>query len=237
MKLPRLPFFFAFCLTLAFVSCKKDEIIQPMPTPIIKGCTDANALNWDPIANEDNGTCEYPNSYIPTTPGNNWKLSDEISVIFQTVQVDLDFTMIKDTFFNRKLWTIQEEAVVAAGFGGRTDRYGYHVDTYGDVHRIQLNADSLVETLFLDYPLELGKKWWATDAQETECEVTSQSVLTVPAGTFSNVFAVQYTQVDNGFSTVLYFAQDVGLIRADISEEVQGFAVDLEAELQSYTLN
>ena len=50
-----------FVIPLIFSSCKKDDddnntpVIPP--TPVVQGCTDVNAMNYDPLATTDDGSC------------------------------------------------------------------------------------------------------------------------------------------------------------------------------------
>jgi hypothetical protein len=51
-------FLLALISTLA-VSCTKETDGTPPPAPEISGCTDSRAINYNPSATKDNGTCRY----------------------------------------------------------------------------------------------------------------------------------------------------------------------------------
>ena len=57
MIISRLKYLFFFLLILIlFNSCERDCDCNP----IILGCTDSTAVNFDPTATHNNGSCEYP---------------------------------------------------------------------------------------------------------------------------------------------------------------------------------
>ena len=49
-------------ISIVFSACKKEDPEVVAPT-VVNGCTDPNALNYDALANTDDGSCNYPPSF------------------------------------------------------------------------------------------------------------------------------------------------------------------------------
>lgn len=221
-------------VTLIFSACKK----EPLPEPDVPGCMDETALNYNASATIEDGTCEYPATFLPLTVGNTWLLKDEIN-IFIPVQVEAEFNVTKDTVINGTDYTIMEEHYSAAGFGEYDgNKYGYREASNGNVYRVSISADSVgEENMFINYPLEIGKTWFDTEAQDNiECEVLSYGTHTVPAGTFT-AYGVSYTRVSDGFGTTIYMSEDNGIVKVEAEFDFQGQTFNVEFELDSYTVN
>lgn len=250
-------FFFAAALLIGFSACKKKEgCIDVNATnydpeakvddgsciyPIV-GCTDPDAINYDPLADTDNGTCEFATNYTPMAVGNTWTMEDEISILGQTAMITVVVEQYNDTTFEGHDWMLQRETISAGTFGDQVSIYGYRKVNTGQVYRRQvyLDRDSVgVESLYMDYPLDLGHEWFDTEAEDNlGCKVVSTSLLSVPAGDFNNAIGIEYTQLSTGIPSVFYFVEGVGPARIDIDYEVPIVGqINVQAELISYTAN
>lgn len=238
MKISRnFPAFLLLALLLV-TACKPepDPIDEPDP---VYGCMDPDAINYNPDAEMADGTCEYADTYVPMKSGNSWHLEDTVNVIIATVPVSVDFVQSNDTVVGEHTYLKQRETITADGFGTVQDAlYGYRWVHTGHVFRIDLLDSTATEKLFMGYPLELGTTWQDDKTDPTlDVMVISTSLMTVPAGSFINVVGITMTDIASQQGTTLYFAKDVGLIRADVDFEMQGYTVNIKAELTSYTLN
>lgn len=239
MKLARNLFLLALVSLVTLTGCKKDE---PEPEPQVFGCMDANAINYNPDATVDNGTCTYPDVFFPLTVGNKWEFEDEVTVLTFNVTVKGTIEVIRDTSFNNQSYTVVTETYEAEGgtfpLPAQETRYAYRQATSGQYYRIELDDSTLEERLILEYPVEVGKSWYDNTAQNGQfCEILTKSTVTVPAGTFPDVFEVKYTDQDTQFESFLYFSQNNGLVKVKAAFGFQGFNVDIEADLVAYTLN
>tara|TARA_B100000780_G_C21125203_1_gene456312 strand:- start:5023 stop:5682 length:660 start_codon:yes stop_codon:yes gene_type:complete len=65
--------FLAIALSVSFVSCDKDDTDNAnVTTTEVYGCIDENAMNFDSVANLDNGSCEYSVAYLAS---GDWTIS------------------------------------------------------------------------------------------------------------------------------------------------------------------
>ena len=79
---------YVISFSLLVASCSKDglTLLQPTTTVdatsddnllcIILGCIDPNAINYNPDATDDNGTCIFSNSYLLN---GNWNITNLIT--------------------------------------------------------------------------------------------------------------------------------------------------------------
>lgn len=221
----------AFVL-LSLVSCKKED-------PPVPGCMDPNSMTYNSLATEDDGSCEYPDKFLPMAVGNHWLLSDSIVIPFVGgAQVDANFTMYGDTTIGDTHYFLMSEVITAGTFGELSNKnYLYRQARTGELYRQEL-VDSAPEGLFLEYPLDLGVSWYDTPSQDGFFfEVFSRSIISVPAANFNNCVGVHATDLGNSTTQDLYYAKDGGLIRVDIEFDFFGTPITAQLELEDYTLN
>jgi hypothetical protein len=231
MKKYRILVLLVVTLSLSYTGCKKKE------DPIL-GCMDANSINYDVNANEDDGTCEYADKYMPMAIGNYWHLSDSISIPFVGgVQVDAEFNMYADTTVNGIKYFLMHEVITGGVLGELSNlTYLYRQTRTGEVYRME-RGDS-VEGVFLEYPLDLGVSWYDNEAQDSYFfEVFSMSIITVPADQFNNCVGIHATDLAAGTMQDLFFGKDGGLIRVDIEYDLLGTPISAQLELVDYHLN
>ena len=248
-------FLFATALLLVLSACKKKEGCTDADAsnfdpeakkddgsciyPII-GCTDPGAINYDAAATQDGGDCEYATNYTPMAVGNMWTMEDEITIFGQTAEILVTVEQYQDTTFGGYDWILQRETIVAGTLGDQVNVYAYRSVNTGQVYRQEIFTDSVgVQSLYIDYPLELGHEWFDTDAEDNlGCKVVANSILSVPAGDFNNAIGIEYTQLSTSIPSVFYFVKDIGPARIDIDYEVPVIGqINVQAELTSYTLN
>lgn len=219
-----------FLFAISFDSCKKD------PEPIL-GCMDVNSLTYNSTATQDDGSCEYPDKFMPMAIGNEWHLSDDVpNPLGGTILVTADFTMTGDTTIDGTHYYKMHEVIAAGALGSEVSDYLYRQATTGEVFRTAI-GDS-VETLFLEYPLDLGTDWYDTaDQTGYYFSVFSTALISVPSGDFAAT-GIHSTNMADGTTFDNYFAKDVGLIRVDITYELAPLpAITAQIELDSYTLH
>lgn len=236
-RIDRFALLLAMALLLGVTSCKKEPPVVDEPDPV-EGCTDPNAMNYDADAEVSDGSCEYADVFVPMRAGNSWHLEDDVFLVFTNALVTVDFVQQGDTLVGETTYMKQRETINVDGFGTMQDGlYGYRQVNTGQVYRIDLTDTAATEKLFMDYPLELGHTWKDDEANPaTESMVVSTSLLSVPAGNFTNVVGIQATELQSGQPSTLYFAKDVGLARVDIDMEFQTYQINIQAELTAYTL-
>ncbi len=224
----------SICFTLT--SCADDPVVPA----VILGCTDPNSLNYNPDANYPDGNCVYPDKYMPMSVGNEWHLSDVVTIpLAGDVAVNADFIMFGDTTMDGVHYYQMHETITADGFGNIQDgTYLYRQAKTGEIWRTAV-GDS-IETLFLEYPLDLGTTWYDTpDQTGFYCEVFSNSLVTVPAGSFTAA-GVHFNDMSNGSVNDLYFSKDNGLVRVDVEYTLPpplSTTINMQMELDSYTVN
>ncbi|MDE0636212.1 MAG: hypothetical protein OXI43_10240 [Candidatus Poribacteria bacterium] len=211
-----------------------------------------------------------PGNYYPLAVGNIWRYRDAegtqiIFEIIDTIQIQLKGGETVKSFVLQKSNTAEGlENVVDYSYLGNT------IDEEGKVSAVVQHAtnvtpgseDTIMFVPFLPlykFPLITGWKWrvnfeaklvpelFPLDRGVDEFEVLSEETVTVPAGTFENVFQVQesfhwvYDPDILNFSldtTVVqkWVAPDVGMIKFTQSQTRDGVPVETEFELESYEL-
>lgn len=211
-----------------------------------------------------------PGNYYPLAVGNIWRYRDaeDTQIIFEiidTIQIQLKGGETVKSFVLQKSNTAEGlENVVDYSYLGNT------IDEKGKVSAVVQHAtnvtpgseDTIMFVPFLPlykFPLITGWKWrvnfeaklvpelFPLDRGVDEFEVLSEETVTVPAGTFENVFQVQesfhwvYDPDILNFSldtTVVqkWVAPDVGMIKFTQSQTRDGVPVETEFELESYEL-
>ncbi len=226
---------FLLALVLGISACKRK--VLPEPEPDVLGCMDPNALNYNPQANIDNASCEYPDAYLPLKAGNVWTLEDMITIpLLGDVTVTAVFRMTKDTTINSVDYVISEETIGIPTIFEQADRYAYRMAKTGEVYRADLNAAEFEELLFLEYPHEAGITWEGGTVF-TGMFVSTGGSVTVPAGSFNEVTDVQFTDLQTSQATTISFGRDSGILKAVISVDLQLTVISVEAELISFSLN
>ncbi|MCB9235748.1 MAG: hypothetical protein H6581_29140 [Bacteroidia bacterium] len=239
MKINRL-ILLAGVLLIVFAGCKKNEPDPWVPADPVKGCTDPNSLTYDPGANEDDGSCEYPDNYFPTAPGNYWNLEGSVEIpLLGTVAFNANFNMIKDTTMNGVHYVVSVEETGNPDFGSQSSRFAYRKDNLGNVYRVDVGAADLTETLFMSYPLTLNNSWYDTPNEDHYlCTVNSISNQSVSAGVFTNVVEILYTDLANGNNFSVFFAKDAGIVKVAVEFEAGPLGtLNIEPELTAYQLN
>ena len=222
---------------LAVTACKKRNLDIDGD---VYGCMDSLSLNFNPDATLDDGSCEYPDVYLPLAPGNTWDLATTFTFLTQNIDIFYNIEMTKDTTIDGMDYVISEEAMSAGSFINETTRYAYRQDPDGNVYRIDLSDQDLITSKILSYPLEIGNSWYDTEAQDNIlCEVIGITQVSVPAGTFSDVSEIKYTVLDNAQESRIYYAKDVGIIKVSIEIDLSMLGqgnISLEPELESYNI-
>lgn len=211
-----------------------------------------------------------PGNYYPLAVGNIWRYRDAegtqiIFEIIDTIQIQLKGGETVKSFVLQKSNTAEGlENVVDYSYLGNT------IDEEGKVSAVVQHAtnvtpgseDTMMFVPFLPlykFPLIPGWKWrvnfeaklvpelFPLDSGVDEFEVLSEETVTVPAGTFENVFQIQESfhwvydpdilnfSLDN---TVVqkWVAPDIGMIKFTQSQTRAGVPVESEFELESYEL-
>ncbi len=211
-----------------------------------------------------------PGNYYPLAVGNIWRYRDAegtqiIFEIIDTIQIQLKGGETVKSFVLQKSNTAEGlENVVDYSYLGNT------IDEEGKVSAVVQHAqnitpgseDTMMFVPFIPlykFPLIPGWKWrvnfeaklvpelFPLDSGVDEFEVLSEETVTVPAGTFENVFQVQesfhwvYDPDILNFSldiTVVqkWLAPDIGIIKFTQSQTRDGIPVETEFELESYEL-
>ncbi|RKU09121.1 hypothetical protein C6501_15680 [Candidatus Poribacteria bacterium] len=211
-----------------------------------------------------------PGNYYPLAVGNIWRYRDAegTQIIFEivdTIQIQLKGGETVKSFVLQKSNTAEGlENVVDYSYLGNT------IDEEGNVSAVVQHAQNIIpgseDTMMFvpfiplyKFPLITGEKWqvrfeaklvpelFPLGSGVDEFEVLSEETVTVPAGTFENVFQVQESfhwvydpdvlnfSLDN---TVVqkWVAPDVGIIKFTQSQTRAGVPVEAEFELESYEL-
>ena len=211
-----------------------------------------------------------PGNYYPLAVGNTWRYRDSEDTlitfaIIDTIQIQLKDGETVESF-------VLEKTNTAEGLENVADYsyLGYTYDDAGKVTGVVQHAtnitpgseDTMMFVPFLPlykFPLIPGWQWqvrfeaklvpelFPLDSGFDEFEVLSEETVTVPAGTFENVFQVQesfhwiYELDGPDFSldttiTQKWLAPDVGIIKFTQSQTRGGVTVESEFELESYEL-
>ena len=211
-----------------------------------------------------------PGNYYPLAVGNIWRYRDAEGTqitfeIIDTIQIQLKGGETVESFVLQKSSTEEGlENVVSYSYLGNT------LNEEGEVSAVVQHAtnvtpgseDTMMFFPFLPlykFPLITGEKWqvrfeaklvpelFPLDSGIDEFEVLSEETVTVPAGTFENVFQVQESfywvydpdVLDFSIDTTVaqkWVAPDVGIIKFTQSQTRVGETVESEFELESYEL-
>ncbi|MDE0481020.1 MAG: hypothetical protein OXI67_00450 [Candidatus Poribacteria bacterium] len=211
-----------------------------------------------------------PGNYYPLAVGNIWRYRDAEGTqitfeIIDTIPIQLKGGETVESFVLQKSSTKEGlENVVNYSYLGNT------LNEEGEVSAVVQHAtnvtpgseDTMMFFPFLPlykFPLITGEKWqvrfeaklvpelFPLDSGIDEFEVLSEETVTVPAGTFENVFQVQESfqwvydpdVLDFSIDTTVaqkWVAPDVGIIKFTQSQTRVGETVESEFELESYEL-
>lgn len=207
-----------------------------------------------------------PGDYYPLAVGNKWQYRDDegnevIFEIVDTIQIHLqDSEPVKSYVLEKYSTDADLEGISNFSYLGR------QIDENGDFQGIVQHAqnvtsggpDTILFVPFLplyNFPLIPGNRWRTNfEARLTgelfpigggndQFEVISEETVTVPAGTFDNVFQVQETFKWSIFEQDLdttvaqkWLAPDVGIIKFTQSQTRAGVTVEVEFELESFEL-
>jgi hypothetical protein len=102
----KLSLFTALALILSFSSCEDDPIL---------GCNDTTAINYDVLATEDDGSCEYPTNADLVI--GSWNLDSlEVRVLYPQYMIYMMMVMSPEEFyetFNFEMPTAEEWDIIA----------------------------------------------------------------------------------------------------------------------------
>ena len=211
-----------------------------------------------------------PGNYYPLAVGNIWRYRDAegtqiIFEIIDTIQIQLKGGETVESFVLKKTNTAEGlENIADYSYLGNT------IDEEGKISAVVQHAQNIIpgseDTMMFvpfmplyKFPLIPGWKWRVNFEAKLvpellplgsgvdEFEVLSEETVTVPAGTFENVFQVQelfhwvYDPDVLNFSldnTVVqkWLAPDVGIIKFTQSQTRGGVPIETEFELESYEL-
>ncbi len=211
-----------------------------------------------------------PGNYYPLAVGNIWRYRDAKGTqitfeIIDAIPIQLKGGETVESFVLQKSSTEEGlENVVNYSYLGNT------LNEEGEVSAVVQHAtnvtpgskDTIMFFPFLPlykFPLITGEKWqvrfeaklvpelFPLDSGIDEFEVLSEETVTVPAGTFENVFQVQESfhwvydpdVLDFSIDTTVaqkWVAPDVGIIKFTQSQTRVGETVESEFELESYEL-
>ncbi len=211
-----------------------------------------------------------PGNYYPLAVGNIWRYRDSegtqiIFEIIDTIQIQLKDGETVESYVLKKTNTTEGLENIAD-----YSYLGYSYDDDGNVTGVLQHAtnitpgseDTVMFVPFLPlykFPLITGWQWqvrfeaklvpelFPLDSGLDEFEVISEETVTVPAGTFQNVFQVQESfhwiyELDGPDFTLdttitqKWLAPDIGIIKFTQSQTRGGTTVESEFELESYEL-
>lgn len=211
-----------------------------------------------------------PGNYYPLAVGNTWRYRDAENTIItfkiiDTIQIQMQDGETVESF-------VLEKTNSAEGLENIADYsyLGYSYDDEGNVTGVLQHAtnttpgseDTVMFVPFLPlykFPLITGWQWqvrfeaklvpelFPLDSGLDEFEVISEETVTVPAGTFENVFQVQESfhwiyELDGPDFTLdttitqKWLAPDIGIVKFTQSQTRVGITVEVEFELESYEL-
>ena len=226
---------FALGLLVTFAACKKVEPIDERPVFVEKkGCTNAQAMNFDPSANTDDGTCTCANAYQPTKNGNFWTLKGENTINLTIppplpqIPVPITFTAISsitqvsDTVIGRRAYVVANELLTLdiTFLGANTltnTSFAYRRQNDGRVYRIDL-SNPAEELLFMEKDLTVGKFWFDNVAEDNHRYEVIDIGLTV--GNFDNVLKIKDSNLSLTLpfpiDVYLYFEKDFGIVQTEL---------------------
>lgn len=208
-----------------------------------------------------------PGNYYPLTVGNTWTYRDDegnriIFAIVDKIQIHLSEDELFDSYVLEKSSTDEnlENIKNYSYIGQNFNEDGVVVGIVQHAQNIASGTDGTM--LFLpflplyNFPLIPGSKWATSFQAEIvperlplgngldEFEVLSEETVTVPAGTFSNVFQVQesfrwtFFDVQDLDVTVVkkWLAPDVGIIKFTQQQTRFNVSVEVLFELESFEL-
>ncbi len=114
--------FLVFIIMFGIVlsSCKKDPDPDDL---IIKGCTDAQADNFDPNATESDGSCTYQKRFVGEYDIN--VQCDQSSALFEDADLEIKFTQDQ----HKVLFDIESSSTLISFFGTIIHKDTVSVDT------------------------------------------------------------------------------------------------------------
>ena len=206
-----------------------------------------------------------PGDYYPLAVGNTWRYRDDEGnrVIFEIVdaieiQVTSDRT-VKSYVLQKSSPDEGLEGIVNFSYLGHKTENGIVKGILQHAQNVSSGGeDTILFAPFLplyNFPLIPGNKWFTNfQAKLTpelfpigggadEFEVLSEETMTVPAGTFENVFQVQESFTWSIFDHPLditvaqkWLAPNVGIIKFTQSQTREDVTVDVAFELESFEL-
>ena len=91
------------------------QVSDPTPTETLRGCTDPAALNFDPAANSDDGSCVYAEQTEPEEPTEPIDYSVEDTILDSVSTADEYGNLIDDTILVIQQLQTQLDAAIASG--------------------------------------------------------------------------------------------------------------------------
>jgi len=237
--------FIFLLLLMSVVACKKKDKKTGSLPPVISGCTDPEAMNYNPEATQNNNSCEYADKYMPMRTGNYWLLQDTLNIPIPgfelSLPIDISLIMDKDTVMQGKTYYMMTQAFDIQNSpipGGTipTTRYGYRSDKSGKIYR--LVPGDVEEFIFIDYPLEVGKSWEDQSSSPASYLVSGTELFYVPAIQKTVVaWKISITSDTLGGQAIdVYFAKDYGIVRQQVRFTIMGFDLSVDAFLQQVSL-
>lgn len=167
---------------------------------IILGCSDENAINYNPDATNDDGSCEYSNASILN---GNW---DIISLEYAT-EIDVEFFQqdLAGEAYNAGTWSFDAEAsTYSMNLDFETEPFSISIPLVGDYD-------------VPSFPIENNSEgeWLLIDNESTLLATDSTT------GTEASYVIISLTNETAIISGVMPFTQDVA-----------GMAIDLDIEIE-----
>lgn len=207
-----------------------------------------------------------PGDYYPLAVGNTWHYRDDKGnqvtfEIVDTIEIQVTSDRIVKSYVLQKSSSEEGlEGIVNFSYLGHKTENGVVTGILQHAQNVASGGeDTIVFYPFLplyNFPLIPGNKWqttfqakltpelfFAVGGGRDEFEVLSEETLTVPAGTFENVFQVQesftWSIFDHPLDTTVaqkWLAPNVGIIKFTQSQTRGDVTVDVEFELESFEL-
>lgn len=138
-----------------------DGTLSPSCTcnpPIVYGCTDVNAINYNPEANKNNGTCKYEIKGCADRKAKNYNKNANVSdgsclyesIVKETIEIDYKSQIIEDTTMK----TGAEKKIQSGEKGKMQVTYRDTKNESGNT----LKRETLEETVIKDATPEIIKK-------------------------------------------------------------------------------
>ena len=206
-----------------------------------------------------------PGDYYPLAVGNTWRYRDDqgnrvVFEIIDTIEIQVTSDRTAKSYVLQKSSPDEGlEGIVNFSYLGHKTENGVVKGIFQHAQNVASGTeDTILFSPFLplyNFPLIPGNKWQTSfQAKLTpelfpigggvdEFEVLSEETLTVPAGTFENVFQVQESFKWNIFDHPLditvaqkWLAPNVGIIKFTQSQTRDDVTIDVEFELESFEL-